>query len=170
MNVRTRWAIARLTITFVTMMAGWLLFTWSLDVGSLVAGMGASLLVSALTYPIFVDEGEAGRRAHLPRPHYLAVFVVVLVFQMYVASFQVLWQIARGKINPGIVHFRTRLRTDIARVALTSSITLTPGTVTLLLDDDHLVVHWLDARTTHSRYAGELIKGTYEKLLSRVWL
>ena len=126
--------------------------------------------MALLTYSIFIDEKEVARRAHLPRPHMLAVFFLVLVFQMYVASFQVLWHIVRGRMNPGLVHFRTRLRTDIARVALTSAITLTPGTVTLALDDDHLVVHWLDARTTHSRYAGELIKGTYERLLRRVWL
>jgi multicomponent Na+:H+ antiporter subunit E len=150
-------------------MAGWFLFTWSLDPGSIVAGAAASLVVAWLTYKIFVEEQEADRRAHLFQPHILIVFVVVLVYAMYVASFQVLWHIIRGRINPGVVHFRTRLKTDIARVAITSAITLTPGTITLDLDDDHLLVHWLDMRTTHSRHAGELIKGTYEKLLKRVW-
>ena len=170
MEIRTRWAIIRFLITFVALAAGWMLFTWSLDPGSLLAGFSASLVVSLLTYSVFVDEEEAGRRAHLPRPDVFLLFLIVLIFNMYVASFQVLWQILRGKINPGVVHFRTHLKTDIARVALTSSITLTPGTVTLNLDDDHLIVHWLDARTTHSRYAGDLIKGTYEKLLKHVWL
>jgi multicomponent Na+:H+ antiporter subunit E len=37
------------------------------------------------------------------------------------------------------------------------------------LDDDHLIVHWLDARTTHSKYAGKLVKGTYEQVLKRIW-
>ena len=170
MNPRTKWNIVRFLLTSAALMIGWLLFTWSLDPGSLVAGLGASVVVSLITYSIFIDEQEAGRRAHLPRIHVFLVFLAVLVFNMYVSSFQVLMQIMRGKIRPGIVHFRTRLRTDIARVALTHSITLTPGTVTVLLDDDHLIVHWLQARTTHSRYAGKLIKGTYEELLKRVWL
>jgi multicomponent Na+:H+ antiporter subunit E len=82
----------------------------------------------------------------------------------------VLWQVIRGRANPGVVHFRTRLRADIARVALTNAITLTPGTITLDLDEDHVIVHWLDARTTHSRYAGELIKGAYERLLGKIWV
>ena len=170
MDLKSRWALVRFLITFFTLFAGWLLFTWSLDPGSILAGILSSLMVSALTYSIFVDESEAELRAHLPRLHYLVIFAAVLVFNMYVASFRVLWQILRGNINPGIVHFRTRLKTDIARVALASSITLTPGTITLDLDDDHLVVHWLDARTTHSRYAGKLIKGAHEKLLKKVWL
>ncbi|HSV93517.1 MAG TPA: Na+/H+ antiporter subunit E, partial [Desulfobacterales bacterium] len=58
---------------------------------------------------------------------------------------------------------------DIARVTLANAITITPGTVTLGLDDDHLVVHWLQARTTHSRRAGELVKGPFEALLRRVF-
>lgn len=170
MNLRTRWALVRFIITFLSLFAGWLLFTWSLDSGSLLAGAVSCLIVSALTFRIFVDETEAARRAHLPRIHIFILYVAVLVFNMYVASFRVLWQILRGDIRPGIVHFRTRLKTDIARVALTSSITLTPGTITLDLTEDHLVVHWLDTQTTHSRHAGELIKGIYERLLRHVWM
>ncbi len=170
MDIRTRWAMVRFAITFLSLFAGWLLFTWSLDPGAMVAGAVSGLAVSVLTWSIFVDEAEAGRRAHLPRPHYFILFLGVLVFNMYVASFRVLWKIVRGDIDPRVVHFRTHLKTDIARVVLSSSITLTPGTITLDLDDDHLVVHWLDAKTTHSRYAGRLIKGIYEKLLRLVWL
>lgn len=170
MDLRTRWTLVRFSITFISLFTGWLLFTWSLDPGALAAGALSSLAVSLVTWSMFVDETEAGKRAHLPRPHYFLLFLGVLVFNMYVASFRVLWQIVRGNINPRIVHFRTHLKTDIARVVLTSSITLTPGTITLDLDEDHLVVHWLDARTTHSRYAGRLIKGIYERLLRRVWL
>lgn len=165
----TRWNLVRMLVTAAYLFGGWILFTWSVDPGSLVLGAVHALIVALLTYPFFVEYDEAERRAHIPRVTILAVYLVVLVFQMYVASFKVLWQIVRGRINPGVVHFRTRLRTDIARVALTSSITLTPGTITLYLDDDHVIVHWLDARTTHSRYASSLIAGPYEKLLRRVW-
>lgn len=169
MRMRSRWAAVRFLITFVSLFAGWLLFTWSVDPGSLTAGAASCLLVAALTFRLFVDETEAGRRAHLPRIHYLIAFFAVLIFSMYVASFRVLWKIIKGDIRPGTVHFRTRLKTDIARVALAGSITLTPGTIALDLDEDHLVVHWLDTVTTHSRYAGDLIKGTHEKLLKKVW-
>jgi multicomponent Na+:H+ antiporter subunit E len=170
MRVETRWALSRFFITFIYLFAGWMLFTWSVDIGSLVAGIISSLLVAFFTYSVFIGRDEAARRAHLPRPHFFVVYLVVLIINMYMASFLVLWKILRFKINPGIVHFRTRLKTDIARVALTSSITLTPGTITLDLTEDHLVVHWLDVKTTHSAYAGELIKGIYENLLKRIWL
>ena len=169
MTARTKWAIVRFLLTTITLWGGWLLFTWSVDWGSVLTGLGASLIVSAFTFRIFIEEQEAGRRSHLPRIDLLIVFLAVLIFNMYVASFKVLWNIIRGRFTPGVVHFRTRLRTDVARVALTSAITLTPGTITIALDDDHLIVHWLDARTSHSRRAGELIKGTTENLLKRIW-
>ncbi|MFW5883884.1 MAG: Na+/H+ antiporter subunit E [Spirochaetota bacterium] len=165
----SRWNTVRIAVTTVYLMLGWLLFTWSVSPGSLVLGLIHSAIVALLTFPIFVESDEAARRSHLPRVEILGVFLLVLVFSMYVASFKVLWQILRGRINPGVVHFRTRLRTDIARVALTSSITLTPGTITLFLDDDHLIVHWLDARTTHSKYASKLVAEPYERLLRRIW-
>jgi len=165
-----RWNLARVLLTAVYLMLGWLLFTWSVEPGALVLGALYSLIISLLTFPVFVEADEAARRSHVPRVELLAVYLVVVVFQMYVASFRVLWQILRGRINPGVVHFRTRLRSDIARLVLTSSITLTPGTITLFLDDDHLIVHWLDARTTHSKYASKLIAGPYEKLLRRIWV
>mgnify|MGYP006274372971 CR=1 FL=1 len=170
METATRWNVVRLLITTVYLWAGWLLFSWSLDPAVMLVGLFHSLLVAVVTFSLFVEEDEAARRSHLPRPHYLLAYLLTLVFQMYVASFRVLWQILRGRINPGVVHFRTRLRSDIARVALSNSITLTPGTITLLLDDDHLIVHWLDARTTHSRYAAKLIAGPFETLLKRIWI
>ena len=170
MNSSLWWNIVRFVVTTIYLVAGWLLFTWNLSPSSLAVGLINSLIVAAMTYPIFVETDEAARRSILPRVDTLGLFLIVLIFTMYVASFRVLWQILRGRINPGIVHFRTRLRSDIARLTLTSSITLTPGTITVFLDDDHLIVHWLDAKTTHSRYAWQLVASRFEKLLGRIWI
>jgi len=165
-----RWNVTRIVVTSIYLFAGWLLFSWSIAPRSLILGGIQSTVVALLTYRIFIEDDEAARRSIVPGVHFIVVYLIVLVFMMYVASFRVLWQIVRGRINPGVVHFRTRLRSDIARVALSNSITLTPGTISLLIDDDHLIVHWLDARTTHSRYAYELIAKRFETLLRRIWI
>ena len=47
-------------------------------------------------------------------------------------------------MEPVIVHVHTNLKTEIARVILANSITLTPGTITVSLTDDDLLVHCLD--------------------------
>ena len=50
----------------------------------------------------------------------------------------------RERLEPVIVHVHTDLRTETARVVLANSITLTPGTITVSLTDDDLLVHCLD--------------------------
>lgn len=170
MDVRWKWNIVRFLFTTLYLLAGWMLFTWSLVPFSLLMGAFFSLLTASFTYRIFIDEAEAGRRTLVPRLHYLVFYLLLLTYRMYISSFKVVYHVFRGDFNPRIVHFRTRLKTDIARVILTNSITLTPGTITLDLKDDHLIVHWLDAKTSHSRYAGDLVKGEFEHLLKKIWL
>ncbi len=165
-----KWKIARIVLTTLYLFAGWFVFTGTLSPYSLLMGFCFSGLIALTTYSLFIHEYEADRRALLPRVDLLALYAVILTYNMYVASFKVLFNVLQGDINPRVVHFRTRLKSDLARVVLASSITLTPGTITLHLDDDHLIVHWLNARTRHSKHAGELIKGPFESLLKRIFI
>jgi len=170
MNLFTKWKITRIIITTIYLFAGWLLFSGSTETFSLVIGLFFSSVTALFTYSLFIEEREAERRSLIFNIHYLVLYLIFILFMMYAASFRVLYNVIRGNINPRVVHFRTKLKSDIARVILTNSITLTPGTITLALDDDHLIVHWLDAGTTHSRYAGDIIKGRMEKILKRIFV
>ena len=49
------------------------------------------------------------------------------------------------EIQPHLVFFRTNLKSAVARVVLANSITLTPGTLTVLLSDDLFCVHCLNS-------------------------
>jgi multicomponent Na+:H+ antiporter subunit E len=165
-----KWAVVRILLTAVYLFAGWLLFTTSLAPRSLLLGAAFSLLISLTTFKLFIDDNEGARRSLLPRVHMLAVYLLLLLYSVYLAGFKTAFAVLRGRYAPRVVHFRTRLSSDIARSVLAGSVTLTPGTITLELTDDHLVVHWMNAATTHSRYAGQLIKGTLEKILKKVWI
>lgn len=46
--------------------------------------------------------------------------------------------------EPAIVYFDTGLRTSLSKVMLANSITLTPGTITVSLEENHFCVHCLD--------------------------
>jgi len=170
MDVRIKWKIVRIILTTIYLFIGWMLFTGDFAAASLATGLFFSAFVASFTYSLFIEEQEAQRRSLLPRVDLFSVYFLLLLFKMYVASFQVLFNVMRGDINPRVVHFRTHLQSDVARVLLANSITLTPGTVTIHLDDDHLIVHWLDAKTRHSKYAGNLIKGEFERLLRRIFI
>ena len=165
-----KWKIVRIILSTFYLTAGWLLFAGAMNWRILALGAAFSFIVALLSYDFFIVEGEADRRSLLPRFYLMGFYFLYLVYKMYYAGFQVFWLILTRKINPRVVHFRTRLKSDIARVVLANSITLTPGTIVLVLDDDHLIVHWLDAKTSHSRHAGDLIKGAFENILKRIWI
>lgn len=46
--------------------------------------------------------------------------------------------------EPALVYFDTELKTGLAKVMLANSITLTPGTITVSVEDNHYCVHCLD--------------------------
>ena len=51
----------------------------------------------------------------------------------------------KEEVEPQLVSFHTPLKTEMGRVALANSITLTPGTITVDVQDDLFLVHCLDA-------------------------
>ena len=73
-------------------------------------------------------------------------YVFVLVREIIKANFEVIRMItsSRYEIEPAVVRFKTDLKTPFTRVLLANSITLTPGTVTVSLENDEYVVHCLD--------------------------
>lgn len=75
------------------------------------------------------------------------VYTVILILEILKANIGVMRLILspQYEVEPKLVRFRTDLKTDIARVILANSITLTPGTITVTLEGDEYVVHCLDA-------------------------
>ena len=80
----------------------------------------------------------------------LSGFLVVYVFQLIIEILRANLAVIRLILSqsevavPVMVSFRTTLKTKLSRVLLANSITLTPGTITVSLHDDELIVHCLD--------------------------
>ena len=73
-------------------------------------------------------------------------YVFVLIVEIAKANIQVIRLILnmRYEVEPQIIHFKTKLKTDAAKTALANSITLTPGTITVALEEDQYTVLCLD--------------------------
>lgn len=76
----------------------------------------------------------------------LLYYAFVLVREIIKANFEVIRMImsSRYEIEPAVVRFKTDLKTSFTRILLANSITLTPGTITVSLENDEYVVHCLD--------------------------
>lgn len=72
-------------------------------------------------------------------------------------------------LAPGIIPVRTKLATPLGRLALTSTITLTPGTLALDLSGERIVVHVLDLTVTDTEEATADVAGAFEPHLARAF-
>ena len=68
-------------------------------------------------------------------------------------------------INPGIVKVRTKLKSQMGRLLLANSITLTPGTLTLELDGEWLYIHLVTTESTDLEAATKSIVAGFERYL-----
>ena len=97
----------------------------------------------------------------------LAMYPFFLIGQIYISGFHAIKLILSGaKVD--IVEVKTKITNELLRVILANSITLTPGTVSLELNDDTITVLWLREKTSDSQDLGnadELIKGKLENKL-----
>jgi len=67
-------------------------------------------------------------------------------------------------IDPHIIKFKTKLKKDLAQVTFANSITLTPGTITILIKDGYFYVHGID------RAVQEDLPGEMEERIARLYL
>ena len=169
MKTERLWAAIRIFITFTFLFTVWIIFTWRLGLSSLIFGAAGSFLIASISFRVFIPTHQASLKFIIPNPFYLILYLFTMLWAVYRSSFTVLKAIVGKKETPRIVHFRTHLRSDLARTFLALSVTFTPGTICVDLNDDHLTVHWLTCDTTHSKEAGEKIKGKLEFLIGRMF-
>ena len=73
-------------------------------------------------------------------------YIGILIFETVKANITVFKLVFSKEIQvePRLVYFRTPLKSNLARVVLANSITLTPGTITVALNDGWYCVHCLN--------------------------
>ncbi|ERP30943.1 Na+/H+ antiporter subunit E [Chitinivibrio alkaliphilus] len=147
----------------------WILLTFDLSLPTLVTGTVYSLITALLVHSYFYKNEILRRYRFLYRFDLLFLYLIILIFQSYTASFQLIYQMITRKNTPGIVRIRTRLKSKISRAILANTITLIPGTMTLWLEGRFLYVHCFDIPHSHSVIAGNIIKGKQERLLGKLF-
>jgi multicomponent Na+:H+ antiporter subunit E len=87
------------------------------------------------------------------------------------ANIEVAYRVITGKIRPGIVRIKPDLKTNLGRTILANSITLTPGTLTVDIDEKNgdIIVHWINVKETESE-EGKLkaVCGSFAKWARRL--
>ncbi len=160
--------LSRYIATAAVLFCLWLLLTSTTDWQELAAGAVLGLLVAGLGYKGFTSRGL---RIFSPRRLlHLAIYLPVFFYEMMKANFDVAYRVVhpRMPIRPGIVAIKTDLKSDIGRLFLANSITLTPGTLTMDVRGEYLFIHWINVKAEDVEKASELIAGRFEKHLKAI--
>lgn len=152
---------------------GWALLALFFGLWVLLSGKldGFHLAVGALV-ALFVVWKKGGLQPlqadGLPRLRYrrLAPYLLWLFGQMLLSAVQVARVVLqpRRHLEPHLIQFRSEQPSLVAGVILANSITLTPGTLTIELNDNRLVVHALTGQS-----ARELLGGAMARRVARLF-
>ncbi len=159
----------RYIIYFIIGFCFWLLLTLSVNLDHLIAGVIVVLLGTIIFGGYFTDKPVKFLQLH--RLFWFIIYIPFFIWYMFKANIDVAYRVLHPQrpIKPGIVKIRTTLKTNIAKVFLANSITLTPGTMTCEIDDDYLYIHWIWVQSSEIEEASKIIASDFEKFLRRIF-
>jgi multicomponent Na+:H+ antiporter subunit E len=159
----------RFVIYFIIGFGLWLLLTLSVHIDHLIAGAVVVLIGTVLFGGYFTDKPIKFLQIH--RLIWLIIYIPVFIWYMFKANVDVAYRALHPQrpIKPGIVKIRTTLKTDIAKVFLANSITLTPGTMTCEVDGEFLYIHWIWVQSANIDKASAIIANPFERYLRRIF-
>jgi multicomponent Na+:H+ antiporter subunit E len=161
----------RLALQFTILFAFWLMLSGKLELKYLIFGLASAAVVTFLTQDL-LEPKESHRKAPssiaalLKTGWRFFAYFVWLIYEIVHSNLQVAYIVLHPKlpIEPGLLRFKTRLRSQVGHVILANSITLTPGTITVDLTEGIYLVHALvpDA-------AGSLLEARMQSKLEAIF-
>ena len=135
-------------LIFLLLAGFWLLLSATLHWQHLLVGTVLALLLTAAWSKIQIG---GGRRTAFTFKQlgFIIFYLLCLIWEILKANIMVALIVLdpRLPISPGIVITRHELKHDLTRALYANSITLTPGTITVDLESDRLVVHAITAES-----------------------
>lgn len=144
----------------------WLLLVGDLNSAELIAG----LMVAGVA-GIFALEKSAvfdGLLFKVQAPFHLLSYLLIFLLALLRSNLDMARRVLSPSIplNPGLVRVKTTLESDLGKLLLANSITLTPGTLSVDVEDDEILVHWIDCPVDcDTDMATQAIAASFEKHL-----
>ncbi len=162
----TRTGVSAYLATFLIMMALWCVFSGRFDAFHLSLGVISSAMVSYFSADLLFSGPLTAKTFRTVLG--FVQYVPWLIWQIFLAARHLLYLSFHPRmlelIDPQVVRFRTRLKSDLAQVTFANSITLTPGTITVYVNFHRdFSVHAID------RFSGEGLPGEMERRIARAF-
>lgn len=140
----------------------WIIFAEKLTIQSGIIGISFVILLIKYNNDLLSDYKfvKFGRKLK-----YYILYIAVLVYEVIKANIQVAVIVLskNPNLSPCIVEHKTKLNNNFYKMILANSITLTPGTLTISVNDDVFKVHCLRKSFKEGVY-----NSRFEKILFKI--
>ena len=143
---------------FVALCVGWILWSGYFKPLLLGLGLASALLCTYLALRMRRADGEGSQFKILQHVHQLATYWPWLLLEIAKSNVEVAKIILSGKMNidPVMIRLKAGQATEMGQVIYGNSITLTPGTITVDIEDGELLVHALAQSGADGLHEGEM--------------
>ncbi len=150
----------------------YLTFSGSISTYDIVLGLVVAIISGYLTAELIVK--DVGKALSIRRFLWLIIYgIYYLTIAEFKAHYDVIKRIIHPKmpINPGIVRAPYNVVSDFSVVTIACSITNTPGTVVVHLDEGkkNYYVHWIDVKAPDPKTTYENIVRDFEKYVKNIF-
>ena len=151
-------------VTFLLLYGFWITLSGQYDLFHLSLGFLCSLLVGSVSHDLLFE--DIRRKNRLFTIIRFIRYLPWLFYQIILANLHVAYLVLspRMPIDPKIIRFKTKLTSDISKVTLGNSITLTPGTITVDINADEFYVHAISKKV-----ADDLLTGEMEQRIAHIY-
>jgi multicomponent Na+:H+ antiporter subunit E len=142
---------------FVVLFLLWISLADSLRLDEIVIGLAATILVVALTHHLFFEDAEVPNRGLRQVMLWIRLLGHLLV-EIVIANISIANLVLRPtlRLQPQVFRIKTSLKSDVLKTLYCNSITLTPGTLTIDIQGDDILVHGLTDATRNDLESGAL--------------
>ena len=143
-------------LTVLIMFVFWIFLSGEFSFILLLSGIISSLLVSYISHDLLIGNGDM--KLGFIRTIRFIRFLPWLLWQIVLANIDLALRTLHPKmpINPILINIKNNLKTDLGMVILANSITLTPGTVTIDVNENEFLVHVISEKAAQSLISGEM--------------
>lgn len=149
---------------YLLFLAAWIVFNGNITLEIMIFGVIIAAVMLAFMCK-FMDYSLKKEINVYKKSICFLTYIVLLIREIIKANLAIIPRIltVEEEMDPVIVKFRTTLKTDFTKMLLANSITLTPGTITVSLEDDEYTIHCLD-----TSLAEGLENSDFEKALKKL--
>jgi len=131
-------------ILFILLLAFWFVLSFKIDLTIAAIGFMVSSLVVLFNYDLVFNNTEATKLTFRTIKRFIVLFFV-LIYNIAISNIEVAKIVLSKKmpIDPGFVTIKNPLKKELNQALFANAITLTPGTLTVDMNEEEIIIHGL---------------------------